>query len=201
MQFHEVAGMYYPAGVLRGGDTMVEVGSFDGKNLYESALYRPHVQYQLFEPSPVLFPELQQRFHDDGNVACHQVAIAGTSGPTTFYMKEDRGTGNGIYAIDGASEATIEGLTFYDAFDRFGIRDVRLMLVNCEGAEFDIFTPPLGFAITTEWMTVSFHRDKHPACHDGRSYVERLRPRFETVAWFHEETRCQIWVGHNRRAT
>ncbi len=200
MRFDELNGMYYPHGVLRPGDTMVEVGAYDGKRLRESELWIPGVTYHLFEPSPVLFPELCETFANSMNVKCHNEAIATESGPVTFYAKEPRGTGNGIYLIDGAEELTVAGLTIHDSFERYFIGDVRMMLVNCEGAEFDIFDAPLSTVVPVEWIVVSFHTDKHPMQHCGRECVGRdLAGQFETVAWFNEETRCQIWLGHNRR--
>lgn len=196
MRFAELAGMYYPEDVVRPGDTCVEIGSYDGKNLRESELWSPTANWYLFEPSPILFPELRERFEGENNTRCCNMALADKCGPVAFYGNEERGTGNGIYTAAGELMEVAEGVTMEVMFMDL-IKDIaRLMLVNCEGAEFDIFRDQV---LAVEWLTISFHRDKHPDFKDGRQCVARdLTEQFETVAWFHEETRCQIWVGHNR---
>lgn len=196
MRFAELAGMYYPKDVVRPRDTCVEIGSYDGKNLRESELWSPTVNWHLFEPSPVLFPELNERFSDAPNTLCYPVAVASHTGRTAFYMDTDRGTGNGLYNVVGGNDNDVLCAAMDHVFSQIVKGPARLMLVNCEGAEFDVFRDQ---SLPAEWLAVSFHRDKHPTDHDGRECVARdLAEQFETIAWFHEETRCQIWIGHNR---
>lgn len=194
MNYFKLAGMYYPD-VVRPGDTVVEIGSYDGKRLRESELFRPDVTFHLFEPSPVMFPELEERFAGDDNVHCHNVAISDRTGPARFYMPEERGGGNGIYEIDGAISARVDAVSLSLALPTYSIGSVRLMLVNCEGAEFDIFPCPED----VEWLAVSFHRDKHPEYSDGQRCVFNcLADKYETVAWFNPERRISIWIGKLR---
>jgi len=204
MNFLNLAGMYYPEGVVKPGDTVVEIGSYDGKNLHESALFREDVTFHLFEPNPYTFHQLDNRFLAGGNVQCHDIAICEHDGIGDFYMTDPPGVGDSLYRHDKnlRQSTPVQTMILSTAFKMFHVGDIRLMLVNCEGAEYDIFIEKMDERLAPEWLSVSFHTDKHPLCnrqHFARDCVQcYLAATYETIAWVHPEKRCQQWIGKRR---
>ena len=80
----------------------LDLGAHKGE--YTEKLAKTGAQVHAFEPEPMLFAALQERFVDTPNVILHQAAIAAEAGRMTLHVEMHEGA-----ALPGMSNTLVEG--------------------------------------------------------------------------------------------
>jgi hypothetical protein len=152
---------FYPEGVMRPGDVYVEIGVSRAKFLTETGLLRDDCTYHLFEPGPVSFAALQQRFVDDSHVYIHQEMIWSVRQPRKFWIAppdEVQDSNGAVVPPTGpCTLLMMYAITLADAYRIYTIPTRhRFLVLNCEGAECEILKSP----IEADFVAVAFHEHK-----------------------------------------
>jgi FkbM family methyltransferase len=127
--------------------TVLDLGAHIG--LYTVILSRRAVHVHAFEPTDRTRVALQRtlRLNHCRNVTVHQEAVGSRTGPVDFY---DTGTvvsnANSVAPIAEATSYVVPGITI----DDLGLRDVNLIKMDIEGAEYDAL---LGAASTLKTLS------------------------------------------------
>lgn len=130
------------------GDLVVDCGASVGD--VTAVLVEKGAEVHAFEPNPVAFAHLSERFASAGNVTCYQKAVSVAEGTAIFYPHENLvenpdaiDTANGSSLLDfkgnvstehGYEVGTIDLVAFLEGLDR----PVRLLKIDIEGAEIDV---------------------------------------------------------------
>lgn len=80
----------------------LDLGAHKGE--YTAKLAATGAQVHAFEPEPMLFAALQERFADTSNVILHQAAIAAEAGTMTLHVEMREGA-----SLPGMSNTLVEG--------------------------------------------------------------------------------------------
>lgn len=150
--------------VLRPGDTFVDAGANEG---YFSMLGAREVtggRVIAIEPQTRLIPVIEEniRLNGEKTVSIFHVALSDRKGEVKLYLAPDTNTGASAFHRHwrfGGTVETVSTITLDELLDAEGAEKVRLLKIDCEGAELDI----LGGARHSlsrqrfEFISVDFH--------------------------------------------
>ena len=157
------------------------------------------LRVHAFEPNPLAFAHLKDRFADDDMVNCHQAAISDKDGTAQFYPHEDLSeerlhTANGSSLLEFKSNvlkdqamdvAVIDLARFIDDLDS----EVEVLKIDIEGAEIETVNRLLdtGSYRKAKRVLVETHERK---IEELREPTEALRRRIEEMGI---ENICLDW--------
>jgi lipopolysaccharide transport system ATP-binding protein len=127
------------------GDIAIDCGANVG--LVTARLAATGAEVHAFEPDPVAFKVLSERFVKDANVHCHNMAVSSSNGTMKLYFREEREENPVSYSVGStliASKSDVRQSTFTevrvcrlaDFLKRF--ERVRFLKLDIEGAECDV---------------------------------------------------------------
>lgn len=126
---------------LRPGDVVIDIGAHVGVISVYLARKCPDISIYAFEPSPDNYTRLVRNIAANGvgNVRAYNLAVSGDGQPTRIYG--DAGSNTGGYSAFTApvGEPLIVGsVTLADIFEMVGCERIRLLKIDCEGAEYGV---------------------------------------------------------------
>jgi FkbM family methyltransferase len=131
--------------VLRPGDVCVDLGANEGYfSVVAAAAVGPRGAVHCIEPQSRLQEVLRRNFaaNELNNVEIHRVAINEGGGPTRLFLRPTTNSGASSltrhWKIGSASEL-VPAITLDRLFADAGLAHVRLLKVDCEGAEWSVF--------------------------------------------------------------
>jgi len=135
--------------VIEPGDTVIDVGANIGLyTLLAAANVGKAGAVHAFEPAPQLFIRLLQNAQRNGlrNVRAHNIAVSDRCGAEKLYLAENSNRGknslcrDNAAAPDSAAQSICVASTALDDYlQRKGIRAIKAMKVDVEGAELRVF--------------------------------------------------------------
>ena len=137
--------------VLREGDTVVDIGANVGFfTLLAAALVGPEGRVVSFEPDPANFARLQANVRANGfeHVTLIHRPVSDHAGPVSFFLNSDDSGGSALWNPEeypgnirtkaNPQVLSLESTTLDAELDRLGLRSVRLVKVDTEGAEHQV---------------------------------------------------------------
>lgn len=127
--------------LLRPSDTFLDVGGNEGYFSVMASTLLPEGTVHCIEPQSRLPPVLKTNFelNRSATVFLHQTALSDReAGTIRIYLRPSTNTGaSGMFRYWrlGSKAETVPGTTLDSWFERYGLERVRLMKVDCEGAE------------------------------------------------------------------
>lgn len=127
--------------------TIIDVGAYIGETCRNLASLYKGAEVHAIEPSSENCKVLMDESRKRSNIKVHQLAICSHNKEAILYVRSDRKNSgsNTLYSETVDDEKgtfdheTVRCLTF-DAFCiQNNIRDIDLLMLNCEGGEFEIF--------------------------------------------------------------
>jgi FkbM family methyltransferase len=177
---------------LPAGTLAVDCGASVGD---VTAVFREKgLRVHSFEPNPLAFAHLKDRFAGDDMVTCHQAAISGKDGRAQFYPHEDLSedsleTANGSSLLEFKSNVLNDQAMDVDVIDLARFIDelgceVEVLKIDIEGAEIEAVNRLLdtGSYRKAKRILVETHERK---IHELREPTEALRKRIEEMAVEH----------------
>lgn len=124
----------------------LQVGAHDGR--HHDPLYRYVTKYRLrgiaIEPQEDVFEQLQATYREYPNVTCVNAAVGAQAGTQSFYTiagDTSLGTFNKSVAFSygrPVKETKVSVVTFNDLVDRYTIKKIDLLQLDCEGYDFEL---------------------------------------------------------------
>lgn len=202
---HEMeADPYHIKGLLRAGDYVLDVGANIGAFALFVQEVCPAARIICLEPIPDNFEVLQKNVT---GAILEQIALVGKAGPTTMYHFGPQASAcHSIYSLNikDAKPVEVRGETLQQVMDRHGINHLRLLKLDCQGAEFDIITnTSTDLLCCIDYIATEVHKEisKHNATlgvvpgWQGKKQrmVEHLRKTHRPVRGDIERDSVQLW--------
>jgi FkbM family methyltransferase len=133
---------------LEPGDIVIDVGAHVGAFSIPALFYNPGIKILAFEPDPVNFRLLKENAVRNGlqenGLFTFNLAVADTEGQLMFARGRTSTTGSiarsGFFKAAPASEIVLVSATnIENIFHQHSIDRCRLLKVDCEGSEYEIF--------------------------------------------------------------
>jgi FkbM family methyltransferase len=136
---------YRASRFVRDGDVVIDVGAYNGAFAAFVKRHAPGARLVSVEPMPSNFEALRANVGDD--VTVEQVAVAGHDGRLQLFdYGPDASACHSIFdlGVKGAVAVEVEAVTLGTLLARHALDHVRLLKLDCQGAEFEIIpaTPP-----------------------------------------------------------
>lgn len=158
------------------GDVVVDIGAHVGLTSIYLAKRFPFISILSFEPTPSNFANLKRNLalNGVGNVSAHNLAVTADGRELTLAMHPlntggasgfDSSTRGGALAPDpargqlGHSIFNTRSTTLDDIFRDHGLETVRLLKIDCEGAEHEVLRTTTVLA-RVEYLSGEFHRNQ-----------------------------------------
>jgi FkbM family methyltransferase len=128
----------YEVPVLTEPQTIVDIGSHVGTSILRFRIRFPHARIIGFEPDPHNFRKLQANVGHLPGVELHQLALASTDGPVSFYSSgaHDSWASSTLRTRPWQVPVEVEGQSLATVFRRLAVDQVDLMKIDIEGGEF-----------------------------------------------------------------
>lgn len=140
---NEIPDAYNPQGMdFQEGDVMLDIGAHVGlTSIYFAKLF-PGLRIYAYEPVPPNFERLREHIELNGtaNVHPHQLAVTADGKPRDLVSTDWGSIGyTAFHAVpEGRETHRVRSTTVSQILDRYGIERVKLMKLDCEGAEYEI---------------------------------------------------------------
>lgn len=127
-------------GLLRKGDVFVDVGANEGYYSVLASLASEDGPVFALEPQSRLIPVIEENLRLNGcrNATISRVALSDHVGKETFHLQASTNTGSSGFfntRSRGTGTESVSTMRMDDYFAKHRIKQVRLMKVDCEGAE------------------------------------------------------------------
>jgi FkbM family methyltransferase len=127
-------------GLIRKGDMFVDVGANEGYYSVLASLASEGGRVFALEPQSRLIPVIKEnlRLNDCRNASVSHVALSDRTGTATLHLQASTNTGSsGLFnpRSRGLGREQVSTMTLDDYFAEHRIDRVRMMKVDCEGAE------------------------------------------------------------------
>lgn len=143
---------------LNKDDIVLDLGAHIGAY---TCLIAPSVKQVIaYEPEPSNFKLLKQNISGLNNVTIHNEAVVPhANGKIPFYVPKSLNTGIGsIIKRKGRKEIFVDTVSFKDILDEYKPTKIKC---DIEGAEYDIFAPPLKIPVTVKEIIMEVHVQGH----------------------------------------
>jgi FkbM family methyltransferase len=127
--------------VLRGSDIFIDIGGNEGYFTIVASSLAPTGQIHCIEPQSRLQPILAEniRINNSRSIIIHPVAISDVDDQVRLFLRPSTNTGASSMFRHwklGATSETVPTLTLDTFFEMNTLDRVRLLKVDCEGAEY-----------------------------------------------------------------
>jgi FkbM family methyltransferase len=132
---------YHVRDYVRPGDWVVDVGAYIGAFALHVKMVCPDARVLCLEPMPSNLSALRRNVGDAAII--EPIALVGEAGPTVIYdFGPEASACHSIYdlGVAGAEPVEVPGETLEQVLARHRIAHVRLLKLDCQGAEYDIVT-------------------------------------------------------------
>jgi FkbM family methyltransferase len=150
--------------LLRTQDTLLDIGANEGYFSVLGCRLSPKGQVHAVEPQSRLHAVIREnaRINAVGNLTLHPLALSRAEGTTRLYLRPDTNTGASSFFPKwrlGRRYEDIPTVRLDDFFDRNRLDKVRLMKLDCEGAEYLILQGATQVLAQKriEFLSVDFH--------------------------------------------
>ncbi len=165
---------------LAPGDVAIDLGANVGE--ITALMAARGAEVHAFEPDPLAFSVLSEKFADSDLVSCHNVAVSNRAGRMKLYFREERGDDPLVYSVgstlsaektdvDTDAFAEVEVIRFADFVAQFP--RVRLLKIDIEGAEADVLDDLLARGL--------FDRIDLTLVETHEEWIPELVPRMEAI--------------------
>ncbi|WP_420581907.1 FkbM family methyltransferase [Reichenbachiella sp.] len=135
IEWHKIKGdsslrLNYP---LSKDSIVLDCGGFEGQwasDIY--SMYQPKIY--IFEPVNAYFQEIEKRFSANKDITVINKGIGGKSESLNIKI----GGNESSFHLNGDNEELVEIESFSDFINRESIKEIDLMKINIEGAEYDL---------------------------------------------------------------
>jgi FkbM family methyltransferase len=129
--------------VLRTSDIFIDIGGNEGYFTVIASLLAPGVQVHCVEPQSRLQPVLAEniRVNNVQSIVVHPVAISDVDDQIRLFLRPSTNTGASSMFRHwrlGATSETVPALRLDTFFEKNSLDRVRLLKVDCEGAEYSV---------------------------------------------------------------
>lgn len=175
---------------------VLAVGAYRGD--WVSEIFSRYVcTVHAFEPVPAFAKALRDRFERNPHVVVHPEGLAASSRTDEIFVQGNASSLSATAPRTRAAEALQVHLrAATDAIDAIGIETIDLLMVNIEGAEYEVLDQLLaeGYLARIHNLLIQFH-DFIPQADERRRAIRYL------LQQSHEETFCVpfVWEGWRAR--
>lgn len=150
--------------LLRAEDVFIDVGANEGFfSVYASRLIK-NGRVEAIEPQPLLKPVIQKNLDLNGivGVGVHSLALGAADGHREIYISTSLNSGSSSFfrrSLLYRNKKTVSQLTFDTFLEQQGISRIRLVKIDCEGAETEII-PGMKKTLSTkkiDFMLLEYH--------------------------------------------
>lgn len=140
---NEIPAAYDFEGIhFQEGDVMLDIGAHVGlTSIYYGKLF-PGLRIYAYEPVPFNFARLKEHIELNGtaNVHAHQLAVTGDGKPRDLVSTDWGSVGYTAFhdSPEGRETHRVRSTTVPKILARYGIKRVKMMKLDCEGAEYEI---------------------------------------------------------------
>ena len=130
---------YHAADYVHNGDVVLDVGAYIGSFIAHVKRVAPDARIIALEPMPSNFERLRENVGD--LAVLEQIALAERAGPLTMYdFGSDASACHSRYdlGVGDAREVLVRAETLATVMERHSLDHVRLLKLDCQGAELDI---------------------------------------------------------------
>eukprot|EP00929_Paragymnodinium_shiwhaense_P117189 TRINITY_DN8746_c0_g2_i4.p1 TRINITY_DN8746_c0_g2~~TRINITY_DN8746_c0_g2_i4.p1 ORF type:complete len:540 (+),score=106.62 TRINITY_DN8746_c0_g2_i4:134-1753(+) len=180
--------------LLADAQVIVEIGGNKGDDLMEYAKRFPHSQIFSFEPTPLYYSRLADKFDGVANVTVSNIGAADSDQLATFLVHEHKSHHEDLHTDRGGSCRTHVCLRDVDAL----LTDVEeatgrvpdVLILNCEGCEYRVLhrLAHQGWMKHLRYLQVAWHEPKGIAKH------KRVEDRCALEQWL-EKTWDPVWAA------
>ncbi|MBN2420275.1 MAG: FkbM family methyltransferase [Deltaproteobacteria bacterium] len=131
--------VYHVSEYLRAGDTVLDVGAYNGTFALFVKKICPDSKIICLEPMPGNFAELQENARNIAHL--EQIALVAKPGPIIMYdFGLDASACHSIYRLNTnlGTPIEVEGDSLQNVFRRHRIEHLRFLKLDCQGAEFEV---------------------------------------------------------------
>ena len=189
----------YDAFAIKPEDTIVDIGGHIGSFTVKAASLASNGKVYTFEPFPSTYAVLAKNTENLKNVEIQQTAVSGASGAQELFFSSSNPAENSLLRkTDNSIEVPLVTLT--DAFDKNHIKNVDLLKVDCEGAEYDILFNAGDSLSIVQKMVMEVHEPKYfgiPDKYTIDGLIQLLEEHGFTVR-FVRENRFQGYIFASR---
>ena len=169
---------------LNESSTVLDIGAYNGEwgqqimDLYNPTLY-------AFEPNPNIFKELEKTAANYPKL--HPVSY-GIGAKTEQLKISMKGMGSSLFAHEGTDEGVqwlnTEIKSVDDVWKELGLKDVDLVKINIEGAEFPLLEKMIEADLlpTVKCFMIQFH-EWHPKAYSRRRQIHKMLSKTHTLEW------------------
>jgi FkbM family methyltransferase len=172
-----VRDVYHVRKLIRAGDTVLDIGGYTGLFALSIKDVCPGAKIVSVEPEPENYATLQENIRGT-DVSAVNMALVSEPGVVTLknYGLEASACHSIFDLTPGEGELiSVDGITLSQLFERYAIQTVRVLKLDCQGAEFDI----LSTASRELLAKIDFiSMEVHWAIADARRILGRI-PDFE----------------------
>lgn len=180
---------YYHRADLGPDSVVIDIGAFRGHvaqefvDLYDCTIH-------AFEPNPLFYGDLEQRFADNPKVSTYEVGLGGAD---AVLAMEQRGLGSTVYGANDSSVDTVD-VRIRDiatVLDELGYDRIDYLKINIEGAEYDLLDRLIesGWITRTRYLLIQFHEwyaDAHVRRWKIRRELRRTHEQIWNYPWIYE---------------
>lgn len=126
--------------VPNNGDVVIDIGGHIGTfTLFISSKLKAG-RVITFEPVPKNFKMIKRNLslNNINNVVVNQQAVGSKTGESILHLDEENNGANSFYESDSDKIIKVSTTTLEEIFNRFKLKEVKLLKIDAEGAEYDI---------------------------------------------------------------
>jgi FkbM family methyltransferase len=125
------------------GDTVIDVGAHVGAVSIYLGKVMPWLNIYAFEPDPDNFNRLLRNIKANGveNITAINKAITADGRDVRLFRGPESNSGGASIILNGKENAVdVHSTTLPEVFRQYDIKTCRLLKIDCEGAEYEIFS-------------------------------------------------------------
>lgn len=140
------------------GDVALDIGAHVGVVSVYLAKRYPEITVYAFEPVPDNFARLERNIEGLKNVIPVPAAVTGDGRVVTLHgnLSQNSG-GSSMFVPNGHETFQAPSLTLQEIFERYRLERVKLLKLDCEGAEYGILGMDESLLERVDYLVAEFH--------------------------------------------
>lgn len=140
------------------GDVVLDVGAHVGVVSVYLAKRYPDITIYAFEPVPANFERLERNIEGLSNVIPVPAAVTGDGEIVTLHANLSQNSGGpSAFVPNGKQTFRAPSLTLKEIFERYRLERVKLLKLDCEGAEYGILEAGEDLLARVDYLVGEFH--------------------------------------------